>query len=444
MNDRQNKDDEARAAVDVDLPQSSAVKAPDAMVYGDLFAKAFHARNRTTLKRTEAKHLALAMRKIDAVSERAVLHDGRHMLMLSSNNYLGLANDPRLSGAGVQAIQEWGNSTSGSRLLNGTNNLHEELERRLARFKQVESVVTFQSGYMANLGVISVMLSKGDVAIVDRLVHASILDGCALAQAQVRSFRHQNMASLERVLKKVGHKPCKLIIVDGIYSMDGDFAKLPEIMALAKRYGARVMVDDAHATGVAGPHGRGSADYFGIDEPDIVTGTLSKAFGCIGGFAGAKKEVIDFIKFNSRPFIYSTSICPSVTASLIEAIRIVESEPQRRTNLWACTRYLLKGLNALGFNTGASETPIIPIILDDESTMFEMVARLDGDDIFASPVVYPACPRDKPRVRFSLSSEHTLADMDWVLESVTRHGRALGVIDQAYAAPDRHVNYLPG
>jgi 8-amino-7-oxononanoate synthase len=313
--------------------------------------------------------------------------------------------------------------------LNGTNELHEELERKLAWFKQLESVVAFQSGYMANLGVISAMLSKDDVAIVDKLVHASILDGCTLARAQVRSFKHQDMASLERVLEDVGYKACKLIVVDGIYSMDGDFAKLPEIMALARRYGARVMVDDAHATGVAGPNGRGSADHFGIDEPDIVTGTLSKAFGCIGGFVGAKKDIMDFIKFNSRAFIYSTSISPSVTASLIKAIRIIEDEPQKRTNLWACTRHLLSGLKALGFDTGVSETPIIPIILRDEHTMFELVARLDSDDIFASPVIYPACPRDKPRVRISLSSEHTIADMDRVLESVARHGRMLGLID---------------
>lgn len=400
----------------------------DAMVYGDLFAKAFFARKHTALNRVKPEHLALAMRKIDAVSEREVVFNGRKMLMLSSNNYLGLASDPRLSQAGVEAIQYWGNSTSGSRLLNGTNELHEELERKLSWFKQVESVVAFQSGYMANLGVLSTLLSKDDVAIVDKLVHASILDGCALAHAQVRSFRHQDMQSLERVLQDVGYKANKLIVVDGIYSMDGDFAKLPEIMALARRYGARVMVDDAHATGVAGPNGRGTADHFGIDEPDIITGTLSKAFGCIGGFVGAKKDVMDFIKYNSRAFIYSTSIIPSVTASLIKAVRIIEDEPQKRSNLWACTHHLLNGLKSMGFDTGVSETPIIPIVLGDEATMFELVGRMDADNIFASPVIYPACPRNKPRVRISLSSEHTIADMDRVLDSVSRHGRALGII----------------
>lgn len=409
-------------------PLEQAGSISDAMVYGDLFAKAFFAKKGSALNRVKPEHIALGMRKIDAVSEREVVFDGRRMLMLSSNNYLGLASDPRLSGAGIQAIQAWGNSTSGSRLLNGTNELHEELERKLAKFKHLESVVAFQSGYMANLGAISALLSKDDVAIVDKLVHASILDGCTLAGAQVRSFRHQDMKSLERVLQEVGYKACKLIVVDGIYSMDGDFARLPEIMALARRYGARVMVDDAHATGVAGPHGRGTADHFGIDEPDIVTGTLSKAFGCIGGFVGAKKDVMEFIKYNSRAFIYSTSMSPSVTSALIKAVDIIENEQDKRVNLWACTHHLLRGLKAVGFNTGVSETPIIPIILGDETTMFELVARLDADDIFASPVIYPACPRNKPRVRISLSSEHTIADMDRVIESCERHGRAMGLI----------------
>jgi 8-amino-7-oxononanoate synthase len=421
--------DEVTLLDEIDIPSRPVVPLPNAMIYGDLFAKAFFSKKSNPLNRIKPEHLALAMRKIDAVSEREVVFDGRRMLMLSSNNYLGLASDSRLSDAGIQAIQEWGNSTSGSRLLNGTNELHEELERKLAWFKQVESVVAFQSGYMANLGAISALLSKDDVAIVDKLVHASILDGCTLAKAQVRSFRHQDMASLERVLKDVGYKACKLIVVDGIYSMDGDFAKLPEIMALARRYGARVMVDDAHATGVAGPNGRGTADHFGIDEPDIITGTLSKAFGCIGGFVGAKKDIMDVIKYNSRAFIYSTSISPSVTASLIKAVRIIEDEPEKRTQLWACTHHLLKGLKALGFDTGVSETPIIPIVLSDHETMFELVARMDSDNIFASPVVYPACPRDKPRVRISLSSEHTIADMDRVLESVARHGRAMCLIN---------------
>lgn len=390
--------------------------------------KDFALKRGSSLDRVDPAYWHLGMRKVDAMGAGKVVCDGREMMMLASNNYLGLAGDERLMQSGMEAIKSWGNSTSGSRLLNGTNQLHVQLEEHLRAFKRIESVVVFQSGYMGNLGVLSSVVSKDDVVVIDKLVHASIIDGCKLAGASVRVFRHQDMESLEKVLKSIPPTVKKLVVVDGIYSMDGDFAKLPELTELAHRYGALFMVDDAHATGVAGPHGRGTADHFGGDEPDIVTGTLSKAFGCFGGFVGSTKEVTDFVKFNSHSFIYSTSLCPSVTASLITALKIVEQEPGRRENLWACTRYLLQCLKQLGYNTGVSETPIIPIILDDENTMFNLVARLDSDDIFASPVIYPACPRKAPRVRLSLTAEHTIEDMDRVLGSLERHGRGLGLI----------------
>lgn len=396
--------------------------------HGDIFAKTFSTKRRDALNRVKPEHLALGMRKIDAMGRGTVFCKGAEMLMLAANNYLGLAGDTRLSTVATQAIHAWGNSTSGSRILNGTNDLHIELEHALAEFKGVESVLIFQSGYMANLGVLSALLSAGDVAVVDKLVHASIIDGCALAGATLRTFKHQDIESLEKVLAGLDPAVNKLVVVDGIYSMDGDFVKLPELVAVAHRYNARVMVDDAHSTGVAGPNGRGTADRFGIAEPDIVTGTLSKAFGCIGGFVGASKAVTEFITWNSRAFIYSTSLCPSVTAALLKAVEIVTSEPERRENLWNCTRYLLRGLKQLGFNTGSSETPIIPIIVDDETRMFELVAALDNDRIFVSPVIYPACPKKEPRVRLSLSAEHRIADMDRVLYSLSRHGRRLGVI----------------
>ena len=394
----------------------------------DLFAKTRAVKRRESLNRVKPEHLALGMRKIDAMGPGTVFSKGAEKLMLAANNYLGLAADPRLAQAGAAAIRQWGNSTSGSRILNGTNELHVRLEQSLAEFKQVESVLIFQSGYMANLGVLSALLSKDDVVIVDKLVHASVIDGCTLAGAKLRTFKHQDMESLEKVLQSIEPGVNKLVVVDGIYSMDGDYAKLPSLIELSHRYNARVMVDDAHATGVGGPTGRGTADHFGIAEPDIVTGTLSKAFGCIGGFVGATKEVTEYITWNSRAFIYSTSLCPSVTAALLTAVDIVEKEPERRENLWDCTRYLLKSLKQLGFNTGTSETPIIPIIVDDENTMFELVAALDADGIFVSPVIYPACPKKEPRVRISLSSDHKIADMDRVLYSLMRHGRRLGVI----------------
>ena len=368
------------------------------------------------------------MRKVDAIHQGRVAHGGREMLMLAGNNYLGLAGAPRLGERAVEAIREWGNSTSGSRLLNGTIELHRRLEARLAEFKRVQPALVLQSGYMANVGVLSALLGPGDVMIADKLAHASLIDGCTLAGATLRTFRHQGIDSLTRVLAGLPAATPKLV-VDGIYSMDGDFAKLPEVLAVARRFGARVMVDDAHATGIAGPAGRGTADHFGVDEPDVVTGTLSKAFGGIGGFVGVTREIAEFLQYNSRAFIYSTSLPPAATAALLVAVSVVEGEPERRQRLWACTRHLLDGLRRLGYDTGVSESPIVPIILGDETRMLMLVEGLHRDDIFASPVIYPACPRNAPRVRLSLCADHDLADIDRLLDSHARHGRALGLID---------------
>jgi 8-amino-7-oxononanoate synthase len=409
----------------------------------DLFHKAHVVNRKTSFERLKPEYIALAMRKVDRLEPGVVYNGGRRMLMLSSNNYLGLAGDPRILECGSRAVMSWGTSTSGSRLLNGTNQLHLELEEMLAKFKRVESVAVFSSGYNANLGIISALVSKDDIVILDKLAHASIIDGCQLAGAAVRTFRHQDMGALERLLQSLPADKAKLVVVDGVYSMDGDFAKLPDIMRISHRYGARVMVDDAHGTGVAGPRGRGTAEHFGLEEPDIICGTLSKALGCIGGFVGAKKEIIDFIKLSARSFIYSTSLAPSATAALLTAMTIMQEEPHRRENLWKCTRHLLRGLKEIGFDTGTSETPIVPVILSDESDMFELVAALDRDSIFASPVVYPACPKNKPRVRISLMSDHTIADMDRLLESLERNARRLGILDRMRDdAADEH-GYLP-
>ncbi len=406
----------------------NAEVTPASTAQPDLFSRVFGAKRQGALDRGDPEHLALIMRRVDAIGGGYVIYEGRLMLMLAGNNYLGLAGDPRLIEASVQATKSWGVTTSGSRLLNGTNELHIELERKLTAFKKTDSMVVFQSGYMANVGLLSALLSPQDVVIMDKLVHASIIDGVTLAGAQMRTFRHQNMESLEKVLRSIDPGIGKLVVADGIYSMDGDFAKLPEIMEISRRYGARVMVDDAHSTGVAGPHGRGTADHFGIAEPDIVTGTLSKALGGVGGFVGASREVIEFIKYNSRSFIYSTSLSPGLTASLVKAIEIMETEPERRENLWACTHHMIAGLKNLGFNVGITESPIIPIILDDEDLMFKLVGGVDSDDIFVSPVMYPACPKKEPRVRLSLTADHTLDDMNRVLDSFARHGKRLGII----------------
>jgi 8-amino-7-oxononanoate synthase len=396
----------------------------------DLFKKARETNKRSSLERFKPEHIALGMRKVDSLGPGVVYNGGRKMLMLSSNNYLGLSGHPKVLECGARAVMDWGTSTSGSRLLNGTNELHLELEAMLAKFKKVESVAVFSSGYMANLGVVSALVSRDDVVILDKLAHASIIDGCQLAGAVVRTFKHQDMNSLEHVLQSIPDGKAKLVVVDGVYSMDGDFAVLPDIVRVAHQYGARVLVDDAHGTGVAGPTGRGTAEHFGMEEPDIITGTLSKALGCIGGFVAARAEVINYIKCTARSFIFSTSLSPSATASLLTAMCVMQSEPERRENLWKCTNHLHSGLKQLGFNTGNSETPIIPVILNDETLMFEMVAALDRDGIFASPVAYPAVPKNKPRVRISLMSDHCIDDMDRLLESLERNANRLSIFDR--------------
>lgn len=395
--------------------------------FNDLLTKAYEKKRGISLNRMPERYVAMAMRRVDSLDTGYTSCAGRSMLMLASNNYLGLAADERVTGAGLTALREWGNSTSGSRLLNGTNHMHIELERKLAEFKGTEASAVFPSGYMANLGVLSALLNEGDYVVMDKLAHASIIDGIKLTGAVLRTFKHQDMESLEKVLNSIPDGSSVLIAIDGIYSMDGDFAKLPEIVAMAKKFGAKIMIDDAHSTGVAGPNGRGTADHFAMEEVDIVTGTLSKALGCIGGFVAGKKDMVEFIKYNARSFIYSTSLSPSTTASLITAVDIATEESFRRANLWKVTNYLREGLQAQGYNTGPSESPIIPVIMEDDAKMFEMVIGLDQDDIFASPVIYPACPKKEPRVRISLNAEHSIADMDKVLDSFERHGRRLGM-----------------
>lgn len=400
----------------------------DTSFSNDLFEKAISEKTSSSLERVKPEYRAMMMRKVDSLESGWCRSGGRDMLMLASNNYLGLSGDKRLIQVAQTALDEWGNSTTGSRLLNGTNRMHLELERQLAEFKGTEAAAVFPSGYMANLGLLSALLAKGDLVVMDKLAHASIIDGVRLSGATLRTFRHQDIKGLERILKSVDPGISVLVVVDGIYSMDGDYALLPEITEVAHRYGARVMVDDAHATGVSGPNGRGTADHFGMAEADIVTGTLSKALGVTGGFVAGPSNLIEFMKYTARSFIYSTSMSPPATASLLEALRVMKEETYRRDNLWKSTYHLLDGLKALGFNTGPSETPIIPIILDSEDDMFEMVLRLDSDNIFASSVYYPACPKKEPRVRLSLNSNHTIEDMDMVLDSFKRHGKELGLI----------------
>jgi 8-amino-7-oxononanoate synthase len=367
-------------------------------------------------------------RKIESPQDSEVTVDGRRLIMIGSNNYLGLTNHPRVKEAAIKAIEEFGSGCAGSRFLNGNLEIHEELEKKLARFFRKEAALVFATGYQTNLGTISSLLGRNDIALIDKYDHASIIDGCRLSFGQVKKFRHNDMKDLERILEGTKGKG-KLIIVDGIFSMEGDIADLPSIVKLAKAYGARVMVDDAHAVGVLGEGGRGTAEHFGLeDQVDLIMGTYSKSLAAIGGFVAGSKEVINFIKHIGRSMIFSASLPPSLVASVSAALDIIEEFPQLRTQLWKNTHKMLKGYKALGFDTGTSETPIIPIIIKDSMKVYEMCKLLFENGVFVNPVVSPAVPPGRELLRTSYMATHTEGQLDKVLSAFEKVGKQLGLI----------------
>jgi len=353
---------------------------------------------------------------------------GKRMIMIGSNNYLGLTSHPKLQEAAIAAVKKYGSGCTGSRFLNGTLDIHEELEAKLAEFMRKEAALVFSTGFQTNLGTISTLVGRGDVVITDRADHASILDGCRLSFGKLMKFKHNDMEDLERVLKTCDKKG-KLIVVDGLFSMEGDIADLPHIVGLAKKYGARVMVDDAHSIGVLGENGRGTAEHFGLmDEVDIVMGTFSKSFASIGGFVVAKEEVVDFIKHTSRALIFSASPPPASVAVVLAALEIIKSEPERRRKLWENTWMMLKGFKDMGFNTGRSQTPVIPIIIGDQMKTFTYWRRLFEEGIFANPAIPPAVPPGRSLIRTSYMATHTEEELKRVLEVFGKVGRELGII----------------
>ncbi|MCX5785016.1 MAG: pyridoxal phosphate-dependent aminotransferase family protein [Elusimicrobia bacterium] len=355
----------------------------------------------------------------EMASEQApeVVIDGKKFIMFGSNNYLGLANDPRMKQAAIDAVKKFGTGMAGSRFLNGNTVLHTELERRLAAFKGREAALIFSTGYQMNLGVVSALVGKGDVVVVDKLDHASIFDGCKLSNGEIRRFRHNNVQDLERVLKDVGPKRGRLVIVDGVFSMEGDIAPIPEIAKVCKKYGARFMVDDAHATGVLGKTGRGTCEYFGLEhgEVDLVVGTCSKSFASIGGFVVGDKDILHYIQHFSRSMMFSAALPPSSTASIIKAIDIIETEPERRQHLWDNSKYLLERFKAMGFNTGETKTPIIPIIIGDNIKTFSLWRALYEKGLFTNPVITPAVPPKRALIRVAVTATHTRAHLDRAL-----------------------------
>ncbi len=367
-------------------------------------------------------------RKLESPQDSEVVVNGKRVIMIGSNNYLGLTNHPRVKEAAIKAIEKFGSGCAGSRFLNGNLEIHEELELKLARFFRKEAALVFATGYQTNLGTISALLGRNDVAIIDKYDHASIIDGCRLSFGQVKKYRHNDMKDLERVLEVTKGKG-KLIIVDGIFSMEGDLADLPNIVKLAKTYGARVMVDDAHAVGVLGEGGRGTAEHFGLeDQVDLIMGTYSKSLAAIGGFVAGSKVVIDFIKHIGRSMIFSASLPPSLVASVSTALDIIEEQPQLRTQLWKNTHKMLKGYKELGYDTGRSETPIIPIIIKDSMKTYEMCKLLFENGVFVNAVVSPAVPPGRELLRTSYMATHTEEQLDKVLAAFEKVGKQLGLI----------------
>jgi len=368
-------------------------------------------------------------RSIESAQDPVVTIDGRRVVMLGSNNYLGLANHPEVKQAAIRAIERYGTGCAGSRLLNGTLDLHVELEDRLAAFMQREAALTFATGFQVNLGVLSCLLGRQDVVFLDSLDHACIIDGARLGFAKMVKFKHNDMKDLERKLALTPDDVGKLIVVDGVFSMEGDVCKLPDLVRLKRQYGARLMVDDAHGLGVLGEHGRGTAEHFGLDtEVDLVMGTFSKSLAAAGGFIAGDRYIVDFIRHHARAQIFSAAPPPALAAAVLAALDIVIREPERRAQLWENTRYMQHELESLGFDTAGSETPVIPMVVGDDRTVFSMVSRLHEDGVFVNPVITPAVPPGRAMIRTSYMATHSRAHLDEALLALKRIGREAGVI----------------
>jgi len=347
--------------------------------------------------------------------------DGRKVVMVGSNNYLGLTHDPRVVNAAKEATERYGTSCTGSRFLNGTLELHEELERRLAAFMKMESAAVFSTGFMVNLGVLSSIVGKNDVIFCDRENHASIIDGCRLSFGQTRKFRHDDVEDLERLLQQCPESAGRLIVVDGVFSMNGSVTNLPAIVELARKYGARVMVDDAHGVGVLGDHGRGTLEHFGMSgDPacgvDLVMGTFSKSLASLGGFIAGSEEVVHFIKHHARALIFSASPTPASTAAAMAALDIIETEPWRIEQLKKIVTRVRSALQGMGFDTMGSETPIVPVLVGSDEATFGFWKMLDERGIFANPVVPPATRSGQGLIRTSYMATHSDSEIDRVLE----------------------------
>jgi glycine C-acetyltransferase len=370
------------------------------------------------------------LRELQSPCQPVSVFDGREVINLASNNYLGLANHPKLVEAAIAAAKKYGAGTGAVRTISGTMDIHMELERRIAAFKNVEACVVFQSGFTANAGTVSSILTRDDHVISDELNHASIIDGCRLSRAKIHVFAHRNAAAAEAKLSELKDVPGrKLLITDGVFSMDGDIGPLAQLVEVAERYGAIMMVDDAHSSGVLGRNGRGTIDHFGLHgRVDIQVGTLSKAVGVLGGYVCGSRDFIEYLYHRARPFLFSTSHPPAVAGACLAAFDILEQEPERIETLWSNTKYFKEALRSHGFNNGESETPITPIMVGEAKKAFEFSRRLFDEGLFATGIGYPTVPEGKARIRTIVTSAHTREHLDRAIDILVRVARRTGTL----------------
>jgi len=371
-------------------------------------------------------------RVIESDQDTEVIIQGKKVLMFGSNSYLGLTNHPKIKEAAMKAIEKYGTGCAGSRFLNGTLDIHVALEEKLAKLVNREEAICYSTGFQVNLGVVSVLTGRSDYLILDELDHASIIEGSRLSFSKILKYAHNDMQALEAKLKLCEPDKVKLIVVDGIFSMEGDIVHLPDVVRLAEKYSASVMVDDAHSIGVLGKNGAGTASHFGLsNKVDLTMGTFSKSLASLGGFIAADKEVINYLKHNSRSLIFSASMTPPSVAAVLAALDIMQAEPERIQHLWDLSEYALKAFKELGFDTGHSESPIIPLFIRDDYKALKMTNDLLDDGVFVNPVVSPGVPKECSLIRFSLMATHTFEQVDFAIEKITKAATKFGVLSEA-------------
>jgi 8-amino-7-oxononanoate synthase len=392
----------------------------------DVFRKAY---SYTRAREAQASGYYPYFRAIGESSANTVIIKGKEMVMAGSNNYLGYTHDPRVMEAAAAAANQYGTGCTGSRFLNGTLEIHEQLEAELAEFCQKEAALVFSTGFQTNLGTISSLVGRDDVVIIDKLDHASIVDGCRLSYGEIRRFKHNNLVELEQILSGIENDRGRLVVVDGVFSMEGDIAPLPEIVELCHRYGARLLVDEAHSVGVLGPNGSGAAEEKGVlDETDLLVGTFSKSFASIGGFVAGEDATIDFIKHNARSLIFSASMPPYAVATVRKCLQLMREEPERRLRVRQIADRMRAEFQAMGFDTAGSETPVVPVVIGDLSGTFRFWKHLFESGVFTNPVVPPAVPDTSCLIRTSYMATHTEEHLERTLSAFRAAGKSIGII----------------